>query len=620
MTSLTSQHLPKIVLVGSPNVGKSVIFGLLTGRYATVSNYPGTTVEVSKGTAKIGGIACEVIDTPGLYSIYPITEEERVTLKILKEQDPHVIVHIIDAKNLERMLPLTFQLLELGMPVIVVLNMFDELLALGMNIKTGLLAEELGLPVVATVAVNNQGIGQLIKQIKDMLNSTLLETPRSPSPPPSPSRGDGEGDHGIATPCQDGRARNDIPQLPPYSDHLMKAWYKRASKIAYHIIQKNETRRAMSRLDKMLISPFSGFLILAVVIYLGLYQFVGKFGAGMVVNILENAFQNYITPWLTQFSAHNISWSPIRTLLVGEYGMITLGLRYALAIILPIVGLYFLVFAIIEDSGYLPRLAYLLDAIFKKIGLSGRAVIPMVLGLGCDTMATMVVRTLATKRERIIATLLLSLTIPCSAQMGVILGLLASKPAILIAWGGVIFAIFLLVGTIMAQILPGEKPVFVIEIPPMRLPKLKNVLLKTAVRMQWYFKEIIPLFLLASILIWFGQITGILDGLIKVTAIPLKMMGLPASSAFAFIFGFFRRDYGAAGLYDLNRAGVFTNNQLFISVVVLTLFLPCIAQLLITIRERGWKIATAISVFVLLFAFGTGVALNGIMNLLSISF
>jgi len=235
-------------------------------------------------------------------------------------------------------------------------------------------------------------------------------------------------------------------------------------------------------------------------------------------------------------------------------------------------------------------------------------------------MATMVVRTLATKRERIIATLLLSLTIPCSAQMGVILGLLASKPAILIAWGGVIFAIFLLVGTIMAQILPGEKPVFVIEIPPMRLPKLKNVLLKTAVRMQWYFKEIIPLFLLASILIWFGQITGILDGLIKVTAIPLKMMGLPASSAFAFIFGFFRRDYGAAGLYDLNRAGVFTNNQLFISVVVLTLFLPCIAQLLITIRERGWKIATAISVFVLLFAFGTGVALNGIMNLLSISF
>jgi ferrous iron transport protein B len=622
MTSLTSQQLPKIVLVGSPNVGKSVIFGLLTGRYATVSNYPGTTVEVSKGTAKIGGVACEVIDTPGLYSIYPITDEERVTLKILKEQNPHVIVHIIDAKNLERMLPLTFQLLELGIPVIVVLNMFDELLALGMNIKTGLLSEELRLPVVATVAVTNQGIGQLIKQIKDILNATLMETERSPSPPPSPARGEGEGegDHGIATPCQDGRARNDIPQLPPYSDRLMKTWYKRASKIVSHIIQTNEARRAMSRLDKMLISPFSGFLILAVIIYLGLYQFVGKFGAGTVVNILENAFQNYITPWLAQFSAHYISWSPIRTLFVGEYGMITLGLRYALAIILPIVGLYFLVFAIIEDSGYLPRLAYLLDAIFKKIGLSGRAVIPMVLGLGCDTMATMVVRTLATKRERIIATLLLSLTIPCSAQMGVILGLLASKPAILIAWGGVIVAIFLLVGTIMAQILPGEKPVFVIEIPPMRLPKLKNVFLKTAVRMQWYFKEIIPLFLLASVLIWFGQITGILDGLIKVTAIPLKMMGLPPSSAFVFIFGFFRRDYGAAGLYDLNRAGVFTNNQLFIAIVVLTLFLPCIAQLLITIRERGLKIATAISVFVLLFAFGTGVALNGIMHLLRISF
>lgn len=574
----------KVILVGSPNVGKSVIFGLLTGRYAAVSNYPGTTVEVLRGEAKLGGRPVEVIDTPGLYSIYPVTEEERVTLEILKAE-PGVIVHVIDAKNLERSLPLTLELIETGRPVICVLNMFDELLSLKMNIATGPLSEKLSCPVVATVAVTDQGMSQLKSEIEKAVANPIPEANYT---------------------------------APPYSETRIKKWYRRATELANAVMMRSASARPLTKLDRTLLSPVAGFIILALILYLGLYKFVGSFGAGTVVDILETAYENHISPLFVNLAGKTIPWVWLRGLFVGEYGILTLGLRYAFAIILPIVTLFFFVFAIIEDSGYLPRLAYLLDSIFKRIGLSGRAVIPMVLGLGCDTMATMVTRTLQTKRERIIATILLSLTIPCSAQLGVIMGLLAQRPAVLALWAAIILVIFGVSGAVLSKVLPGPAPTFIIEIPPMRMPKLKNVALKTYVRLEWYVKEIIPIFLIASALIWLGQISGAFDIVIRWLSYPLGMMGLPSAAGPAFLFGFFRRDYGAAGLYDLQSSGALNWNQLLIAVVVLTLFLPCVAQLIITFRERGWKWGTAISAFVLAFAFATGIALNAIFNMVGI--
>lgn len=577
----------KVALVGQPNVGKSVVFGCLTGRYATVSNYPGTTVEVSRGNARTGGHTCEMIDTPGLYSIFPITEEERVSLKVIENEYPDLIVHVIDAKNLERMLPLTFQLKLTGVPVVVVINMFDEALAMGMTIDTFLLSERLECPVIATVAITNQGINQLVHTISEYTK------------------------HKVST------AK---PKWPPFSEHLMKEWYKRSAGVCDIVIKKREKPRGLSRIDKIIISPLTGSAILAVILYLGLYKFVGVFGAGVVVNFLEGIFLDHINPWLSNLAQSYIPWPAVQQLFVGEYGILTLGIRYATAIILPIVGLFFFVFAIIEDSGYLPRLSFLLDRVFKKMGLSGKAVIPMVLGLGCDTMATMVTRTLPTKRERLIATLLLSLCIPCSAQIGVILGLLGGTPYVLITWLAIIAFIFGFVGALFSWLVPGSKPSFIVEIPPMRMPQLANVLIKTFARMKWYFKEIVPLFIFASFLIWLCQLTGIFDKLVKTIAYPLSMMGLPASVSPAFIFGFFRRDYGAAGLYDLYKQGTFTNNQLLIAVVVLTLFLPCITQFLITIKERGWKTGFGISLFVLFFAFMTGVLLNFVLITTGINF
>ena len=201
-------------------------------------------------------------------------------------------------------------------------------------------------------------------------------------------------------------------------------------------------------------------------------------------------------------------WQPLQDLIANDYGIVTLGIRYATAIVLPVVATFFLMFSLLEDSGYLPRLSLMLDRLFKSIGLSGRAVIPMVLGLGCDTMATLVTRTLETKRERLIATILLSLAIPCAAQWGVIVGLLAQKPTALIFWAGFITVIFLAAGYLLARLLPGKQGGFYMEIPPLRLPKLKNILTKTYVRVKWYFYEILPLFIWASVLIWLGRLTG----------------------------------------------------------------------------------------------------------------
>lgn len=373
------------------------------------------------------------------------------------------------------------------------------------------------------------------------------------------------------------------------------------------------------RLSRVMISPITGVPILLVILYYGIYEFVGKFGAGVLVDFIENTiFEGHINPFVTQIVNSIIPWQIIRELFVGEYGIITLGIRYAVALILPIVTTFFIAFAIIEDTGYLPRLALLIDRLFKAIGLTGRAVIPMVLGLGCDTMATMVTRTLPTKRERIITTLLLALAVPCSAQLGVILGLLEGNTVGLWIWIGVISLVFLLIGFLSSLVLPGDSPSFYMEIPPLRLPKLSNVLVKTYTRVQWYFTEIFPMFILASIFIWIGQLSGLFNLATKILEYPIRWIGLPDRAAIAFLFGFFRRDYGVAGLYDMKEAGLFTGNQLVVACVTLTLFLPCIAQFLMNVKERGWKTGVAISIFILFFSFSTGFAVNILFNLLKI--
>ena len=230
-------------------------------------------------------------------------------------------------------------------------------------------------------------------------------------------------------------------------------------------------------------------------------------------------------------------------------------------------------------------------------------------------MATLVTRTLETRRERIIATLLLALAIPCSAQLGVILGLLSISPVALLVWTAVLLLVFLLIGLLAARLMPGESPVFYMEIPPLRLPQLRNVAVKTLTRMQSYFLEILPLFLIASVILWAGKMTGGLRVFVDLLAPAVRAIGLPDEATTAFVFGFFRRDFGAAGLYDLQTKGLLTLGQLTVAAVTLTLFVPCVAQFLVMTKERGVKVALAILAFVTLLAFSCGWLLNQALQL-----
>jgi len=644
----------RILMVGNPNVGKSALFNRLTGSYVIVSNYPGTTVALSQGRMRYGGQEYTVVDTPGMYTVFPITEEERVTRRMLMEDPQDVILHVVDAKNLPRMLSFTLQLMEAGLPVILVLNIMDEAQQMGLTIDVEKLQEKLGIPVFATISISGKGVrslkeaiasysgrgdeistginidyGLAVERAAREISRVMPDTTFSHRATALLALQEDKDVLRLLSTHRSDRAQKVFSVLNrlkkgihhPVGYYLTLSRQRRSEQILEGVIIEGEVigGQAVERLDRLLISPWTGIPILLLVLYFGFYRFVGGFGAGTVVDFLEgHIFEEYFVPFINGWTERLIPWKAIQDLIAMEYGVLTLGVRYAVALVMPIVGAFFLVFSVVEDSGYLPRLSLLIDRLFKKIGLSGRAVIPMTLGFGCGTMATMVTRTLESVRERVIATVLLALAIPCSAQLGVIFGLAADSPGVIITWLGTVSLIFLLIGYLTARILPGETPDFFMELPPLRLPRIANVWIKTSSRMIWYFKEILPLFLLASVLIWAGKITGLFEKALWLLSFPTNWIGLPDEAAQAFLYGFFRRDYGVAGLYDVHQTGALSGNQLAVATITLTLFLPCIAQFMVMLKERGWRMATTVAVFVFPFAFVVGGAVNWTLNVLGI--
>ncbi|MFQ6612508.1 MAG: ferrous iron transport protein B [Fidelibacterota bacterium] len=638
----------RVVLVGNPNVGKSVVFGNLTGRYVTVSNYPGTTVEVTRGNGNIDSEKIGITDTPGMYSLLPITEEEHVARTILSKEIADVVVHVADAKSLEKTLHMTLQLIEAELPVILDLNIMDEADRLGIKIDLKKLRNELDIPVVSTIATGNKGMDNLRQAIVNPVKKSIKIFKYNETIESAITQITGllRNKYGISKRSlallllQDDAEMNGLIQeeeniatinaiikvtKAKFSEPLNYLITIQRQQIIHKIVENSTTAvkperiSLRERLSRLMMSPVTGIPFLLVAIYV-LYEFVGVFGAQVAVDFLERTvFGTYINPYITNIVTAIIPWKVFQDLFVNDYGIITLGVRYAIAIIMPIVATFFIAFSIIEDSGYLPRLAMLIDRVFKKIGLNGRAVIPVVLGFGCDTMATMVTRTLETRKEKVISTLLLALAIPCSAQLGVILALLSGDAKMLWIFTGIMVLVFMLVGFLAARIIPGESPFFYMEVPPLRWPKISNVFTKTYTRVEWYFKEVLPLFILASIFIWIGKITKLFDLIVDLLTYPTSWIGLPKEAATAFLFGFFRRDFGAAGLYDLKNEGLLTGVPLLVSIVTIALFMPCIAQLSITIKERGWKTALGMVAFIFPFAFFVGFLVNIILTSLGVT-
>jgi ferrous iron transport protein B len=624
-----------VLLVGNPNVGKSALFAALTGRYVAVSNYPGTTVEIARGSLGVNGHARPVIDTPGIRSVVPLSDDERVARDILLADGTATVVQVADAKNLRRALLLSLELIETGVPLVLALNMADEAEDRGIVVDDEHLSGLLGIPVVSTVATRRTGVSELIRQLPAARSGTrtlafdrpIEEAVRHIEAILPPSRlrarslalmllaGDDELAFRLGLP--EG-AREEVERLRREAERLV------GEPLAYAV-----TRRRLAEADEIVeqvVSPghaarsvrggvgriaghaVAGWPILAVVLGL-VYLLVGRLGAGTLVDLLETRlFGNVINPWARDLARDLIPLDVLRRLLVGPYGQITMALTYGLAIILPIVATFFLAFGVLEDSGYLPRLALLLDRTFRRMGLNGKAVLPMVLGLGCVTMATMTTRILETRKERLQVTLLLALSVPCSAQLGVILGMISSTGAVGIAiWAGIVAASLLAVGYLSAKVIPGQASDFVLELPPMRMPSVRNIALKTGARMEWYLKEVIPVFVVGTAILFALDETGSLEALERgLSPVVVGWLGLPAAATGVLLIGFLRRDYGAAGLFALALRGVLSPAQILVALVVITLFVPCIASLLMIVREFGARTAAALLGFVLVFALGIG--------------
>jgi ferrous iron transport protein B len=643
--------LHKVLLIGNPNVGKSALFGLLTGTYVTVSNYPGTTVEVTYGNAVLNKTKTLVIDTPGVNSLVPMSEDEKVTRDMLLSDRADVIVQVADTKNLRRGLLITLQLAEMGVPFILDLNMDDEARSRGIVINQETLSKILGVEVVKTVAIRRSGIDRLLKGIQQ----------------PRPSGIEVRYDDAIEGGIRDiavllpeaNISRRALALMILAGDESLRGWLH--ANLQDHVIAEIEkirqvvqakfnnslgyliNQRRMKKADEILaqvlslheagksstiafyvgkwsMHPVFGFPILLAVLF-AVYQFVGVLGAGTAVNFLEKTvFGGYLNPWAIKIVEYVLPVPFLQEMIVGDYGLVTMALTYAIAIVLPIVGFFFIAFGLLEDSGYLPRLAVMVNKVFKIMGLNGKAVLPMILGLGCDTMATLTTRILETKKERILVTLLLALGVPCSAQLGVILGLIAGLSAFAtFIWLGTLVGVMLLVGYLAAKIIPGEPSDFVLELPPIRVPQIANILVKTAARVQWYLKEAVPLFILGTFILFIGHKLGALAYIQKLTdPIVVNFLGLPSRAAEAFVIGFLRRDYGAAGLFMLAKEGLLDPIQIVVSLTVMTLFVPCIANFFMMVKERGMKTAMYMVAFIFPFAFGVGGVMNWVLRTMKV--
>jgi len=637
-----------ILLVGHPNVGKSVLFHRLTGAYVNVSNYPGTTVEVTRASARFDREAM-LLDTPGVLALPSRSDDERATMQALLNESSRCLVQVGDAKNLRRTLTLTALLAELGVPMVLALNMHDEAAARGVMVDIPALAEELGIPVLATVATGGEGIGELthgmgnaqraeamlrydpdieadIKRVADAIT-------RLAPHPLLAARGlailymggdsvvaDWLAEHAGDNLAQiealrqaaSERAEGDLPAL------LARERTEAADALATSVIQRaiKSSPLLSQRMGQYVVHPVWGIPILLAVLY-AVYQFVGVFGATTLVGLMEkDLFEGILNPAFSDFVTATISPVWLQELLVGQYGLWTMGMTYALALILPIVSTFFFAFGILEDSGYLPRLTVIANRLFAMIGLNGRAVLPMVLGLGCVTMATLTTRILHSRRERLITIFLLALAIPCSAQLGVVLGMLGgvSFSAVLI-WVLAMVGVLLLAGFLAAKLIPGRRIPLVTELPPMRLPIIANVLKKTGGRLKWYLVEVIPLFLLGTFIMYAMDKSGVLPAIIEAGE-PLVSgwLGLPKEASAAFVMGFLRRDFGATGLFAMAHS--LSPIQAVVGMITITLFIPCFASLMMMVKEQGSKVALGMVAVIVPFAFLIGGLFNIVLRAL----
>ena len=566
----------KILLMGNPNVGKSVIFSRLTGIRVIASNYPGTTVSYTRGFMKLGEEVVEVVDVPGTYTLEPTSEAEEIALQMLSTGD--LVINVVNATNMERNLYLTLQLLEKDIPMVIALNMWDDTKHRGINIDLDKLRELLGVPVIPTVALTGQGIKELVDNI-----------PKAISPGTTK------------------RSHN-------------RRWVdvgKTVDRVQF-ITHRHHTR--FERLTDASVKPLSGGIIAVAVLTIS-FLMVRLVGESLINYVLDPLFNTLWAPVLLRASDFLGNGGFLHDIVIGRvtggeinfvesFGLLSSGLYVPFGMVLPYIISFYLVLGLLEDTGYLPRLAVLMDSAMHRLGLHGYAIIPTLLGLGCNVPAVLATRILESKREQFIAATLISIAVPCAALQAMIFGLVGPHGWQYVAMVyGTLFLVWLILGTILNHTVKGFSPELLIEIPPYRLPPWRTVLQKLWMRTYGFLVEAIPIFLGAIVVINVLYLLGVFNAIANFTApVVTGLLGLPKETVTALVIGFLRKDVALGMLAPL----ALTGGQLVVGSVVLAMFFPCIATFVVLLRQLGiFNMLKSVGVMV-----SAALITGGILNLI----
>ncbi|OGN98258.1 MAG: ferrous iron transporter B [Chloroflexi bacterium RBG_13_51_36] len=543
----------RILLVGNPNVGKSALFSRLTGTHIIASNYPGTTVGFTKGYLKLGQEQAEVIDVPGSYTLEPSSRAEEVTVEMLREGD--VVINVVDATNLERNLNLTLQLLERQTPVIVALNLWDDTRHRGISIDVAKLEELLGVPVVPTAGITGQGIRELVGRLPE------ARVPRNARI--------------YANSDERWLKVGDIVSQVQSLSHRHHTWYERLEDASSHPV---------------------GGIIIALLVLFATFWFVRFVGEGIIGYIAEPIFEGLWTPVLMKLSLALGGGGFLHNVLIGElvgggidysqsFGLLSTGLYIPLGAVLPYIIAFYLVLGILEDVGYLPRLAVLMDAIMHRLGLHGYAIIPTILGFGCNVPGIMATRILESRKQRFIASTLISIGVPCAALQAMIIGVVGKQGVAYVAMVyGSLFISWVVIGLILNRAVRGFNPELLVEIPPYRLPPWRVVGQKLWLRVSGFIREALPIVLGTVLVVNILYTLGVFRAIADIAAPVLTgLWGLPKETIAPLVIGFLRKDAAMGMLASLGL----TARQLVISSTVLAMFFPCVATFVILARELG---------------------------------
>lgn len=643
MMNQDSFHKNKIAIVGNSNVGKSALFNYLTKDYSIVANYPYTTVKIARGEIKIKGKTFELIDTPGIHSLQIQSEDEIVTRDVLIQEHPEYIIQCMDATNIKASLLLTSELIDLNIPLIICLNNVDGAMQRGILVDSAKLSGLTGVPVIETIATEGKGVGELTKKIletepvgngfkhKDFIEKGLEKVSRYFPPENLPSsavlllvlledknieewirKQYGESIYqDVKNLTRFMRTSNPIP-LTRVAFKEKNEW---AERIANAVTDRSKivSTRFLEKCGEMTRHPIYGWPILLVLIYLT-YILVGKLGAVVLVDYINAQLFNPATEWIRGM----IPWEFLKDFMVGEYGVLTMGLANALGTVLPILALFFLILNTLEDTGYLPNLCILSNRFFQKVGLSGKSILPIVLGFGCKTVATLATRILDSKKERYIAVFMIAFAIPCSAQLGVNIAILAFFPlSAFVLVFSVLVLVEIIAGISLNKIIKEETPTdFILEIPPVRLPNVKHLLLKTYHRLKWFVVEAVPLFILGALLLFFLDrflILRVIERLLS--PIIVSFLGLPIKCVEAFILCIARHEAGAVILMKLVKAGQLDYIQACVSIIIVTCFVPCFANIMAMMKELGTKSALLMTLIITISSILIGGTVNYLMRL-----